>query len=186
MDDWCCLCKRNRKPADHFLLHCEVACALYNEIFRCIGMSQVMHRQVVDLFTCQRGTFGSIQFATVQKMVPAYLLWCLQRKRNYIGFEDYKRTVVKQSLFSLILFIFKQLRMSILVFLAFMTFLFFFLLLAMSFLLYTSYVPRLHFLLFNDFSITLKIKIKKEETSKNPLNFYSFQHHSPYNLKTLN
>jgi hypothetical protein len=61
---------------------------------------------------------------------------------------------VEQSLFSLILFIFKQLRMSILVFLAFMTFLIFFLLLAMSFLLYTSYVPRLRSSLFNDILIT--------------------------------
>jgi hypothetical protein len=49
---WCYLCKRNGESVDHLVLHCEVSCATWNEIFSRIGLSWVMPRRVVDLFAC--------------------------------------------------------------------------------------------------------------------------------------
>jgi hypothetical protein len=46
----CCLCKRNGQAVDQLLLHCKVACALWNAIFIHFGMSWVMPNQMVDLF----------------------------------------------------------------------------------------------------------------------------------------
>jgi hypothetical protein len=31
--DWCCMCKKNGEFVDHLLLHCEVACAIWNVFF---------------------------------------------------------------------------------------------------------------------------------------------------------
>jgi hypothetical protein len=31
--DYCCMGKRDRESVDHFLFHCEVACALWKAIF---------------------------------------------------------------------------------------------------------------------------------------------------------
>jgi hypothetical protein len=31
--DRCCMCKRNVDSVDHLLLHCEVACAIWNVVF---------------------------------------------------------------------------------------------------------------------------------------------------------
>jgi hypothetical protein len=39
-------------PVDHLLIHCEVACSLWNAIFSRFEMSWVMSNQVVDLFAC--------------------------------------------------------------------------------------------------------------------------------------
>jgi hypothetical protein len=35
----CCLCKLNGESVNHLLLHCEVACSLWNAIFRRFGLS---------------------------------------------------------------------------------------------------------------------------------------------------
>jgi hypothetical protein len=40
------------KMVDHLLLHCEVACVLWNAIFSHFSLSWAMPLQVVDLFTC--------------------------------------------------------------------------------------------------------------------------------------
>jgi hypothetical protein len=50
--DRCCLCKRDEESMDHFLLHCDVASALWNHIFTQFGMSRVMPKGVIDLFAC--------------------------------------------------------------------------------------------------------------------------------------
>jgi len=77
---------------DHFLLHCEVACALWNAIFTRFSLFWVMHRRVVDLFTCWC-TGGRSWSAVVWKMVSCCLLWCLWRERNDRLFEDKDRTI---------------------------------------------------------------------------------------------
>jgi hypothetical protein len=50
--DRCCMCKRNVEFVDHLLLHCEVACALWNAFFSHFGLSCVMPSSVVELFAC--------------------------------------------------------------------------------------------------------------------------------------
>jgi len=50
--DRCCMCKLNGESVDHLLLHCEVACALWNAIFSRFSLSWVMSLRVVDLFAC--------------------------------------------------------------------------------------------------------------------------------------
>jgi hypothetical protein len=44
----CCMCKRYGEFVDHLLLHCEVACALWNAIFNHFGLFWVMPPWVVD------------------------------------------------------------------------------------------------------------------------------------------
>jgi hypothetical protein len=51
MVDRCYMCKRNMESVDHFL-HCNVAYALWIVLFTCFGMSWVMPKKVIDLFTC--------------------------------------------------------------------------------------------------------------------------------------
>jgi hypothetical protein len=52
VSDRCCMCKLNGESVDHLLLHCEVACALWNAIFSRFSLSWVMPLRVVDLFAC--------------------------------------------------------------------------------------------------------------------------------------
>jgi hypothetical protein len=80
------------ESVDHLLLHCEVACALWNAIFSRFGLSWVMPLRVVDLFACW-WTGGRSRSAVVWKMVPSCLLWCLWRERNDRNFEDQERTL---------------------------------------------------------------------------------------------
>jgi len=49
---------------DHLLLHCEVASAIWIVFFSRFGLSWVMRRRVVDLYTCW-WTAGSFWSATV-------------------------------------------------------------------------------------------------------------------------
>lgn len=72
--DWFCMCKRSGKSVDHRLIHCEVASALWRVIFSCVGLTWVMPRRIVDLFTCWRGLFGSPLSVAIWKMVPSCLL----------------------------------------------------------------------------------------------------------------
>jgi hypothetical protein len=82
------------ESVDHLLLHCEVACALWNAFFRRFGLSWVMPSSVADLFACW-WTGGRSQSAAVWKMVPSCLLWCLWRERNDRSFEDRERSSVE-------------------------------------------------------------------------------------------
>jgi hypothetical protein len=79
--DRCSMCKKNGESVDHLLLHCEVACVLWNAIFSRFSPSWVMPHWVVDLFACWL-TGGRSWSAVVWKMVPCCLLWCLGRECN--------------------------------------------------------------------------------------------------------
>jgi hypothetical protein len=50
--DKCCMWKRNRESVDHFLLHCDVGCALWNAFFNRFRLSWVMPSSVADLYAC--------------------------------------------------------------------------------------------------------------------------------------
>jgi hypothetical protein len=50
--DRCYLCKRDGETVDHLLLHCDMASTLWNHVFSRFGMSWVMPRRVVNLFSC--------------------------------------------------------------------------------------------------------------------------------------
>ena len=52
------MCKKSGESADHLLLHCEVASALWNYIFTLFGLEWVMPRQILDLLTSWGGSFG--------------------------------------------------------------------------------------------------------------------------------
>jgi hypothetical protein len=80
---------------DHILLHCKIACALWNTIFNSIGLAWVMPSWVVDLFACLGAQGGRPQFVTVWKMMPSCLMWCHWRERNGWSFEDHERTLVE-------------------------------------------------------------------------------------------
>jgi len=43
--DRCCMCKKSVESVDHLLLHCEVACLLWNTIFSRFSLSWVMPRR---------------------------------------------------------------------------------------------------------------------------------------------
>ena len=88
----CCLCKLNGESVDHLLLHCEVACSLWNVRFSCFGLSWVMPNSVKDLFTCW-WTGGNSQIAIVWKMVSLCIMWCVGRERNDKSFKNLERTL---------------------------------------------------------------------------------------------
>ena len=75
----CCMYKKNWESVDHLLLHCEVACALWNILFNCFGLSWVIPSQIVDLFACW-WTICSTRSAAVRKIVSSCLLCCFWRE----------------------------------------------------------------------------------------------------------
>jgi len=85
--DRCCLCKRDGESVDHILLHCDVASALWNNIFSRFGISWVMPKSVLDLVACWWKS-GRSRSATTWKMVPICLFWCIWRERNLRCFEN--------------------------------------------------------------------------------------------------
>jgi hypothetical protein len=87
----CCICKKTKESVDHLLLHFDVAFALWNTIFSRFGMSWVMPRRVIDLLACL-WSLGRPMSATVWKMTPICLFWCLWRERNNRSFEDLEKT----------------------------------------------------------------------------------------------
>jgi hypothetical protein len=48
----CFLCKRDEESVNHILPHCDVASALWNNIFTRFGMSWDLPRRVINLFAC--------------------------------------------------------------------------------------------------------------------------------------
>jgi len=85
--DKCCLCKRDRESVDHLFLHCDVAYALWANIFNCFGKSWVMPRRLFDLFACWWKS-GRPRSAAIWKMVPICIFWCVWKERNLRCFED--------------------------------------------------------------------------------------------------
>jgi len=57
----CCMCKDSGESVNHLLLHCEMACALWNTIFSLVGLAWVMPSQVVDIFACWKGQCGRVR-----------------------------------------------------------------------------------------------------------------------------
>jgi len=90
--DRCYLCKRDGETVDHLLLHCDVASTLWNHVFSRFGMSWVMPRRVVDLFSCWWKA-GRSKSAAVWKMVPICILWCVWKERNTRCFEDLENSM---------------------------------------------------------------------------------------------
>jgi hypothetical protein len=66
---------------DHLLLYCDVASAMWYSIFSRFGLSWVMPRWVIDLLACLWSS-GRLRSATVWKMAPTCLFWCLWREEK--------------------------------------------------------------------------------------------------------
>lgn len=63
---------------------------LWNDFFARVGLSWVMPRRVVNFLANWRGLDGNLQMATLWKMVPIRLWWCLWMVKNERSFEDHK------------------------------------------------------------------------------------------------
>jgi hypothetical protein len=83
----CFMCKKDGESVDHLLLHCEVAHALWCNIFSRLGLSWVMPSSVLDLCACWCFS-GRTRSAVVWKMVPICIFWSIWRERNNRCFED--------------------------------------------------------------------------------------------------
>jgi hypothetical protein len=77
------VCKKSGESVDHFLLHCDMASALWNTFFSLVGLAWVMPCRVVDLSACWKGLYG--------RWSPLCVMWCLWRERNFRCFEDRER-----------------------------------------------------------------------------------------------
>jgi hypothetical protein len=85
--DRCCLCKRDGESLNHILPHCDVASALWNNIFSRFGISWVMPRRVLDLVACWWKSRRS-RTSTTWKMVSICIFWCIWKERNLRCFEN--------------------------------------------------------------------------------------------------
>jgi hypothetical protein len=83
----CYMCKKDGESVDHLLLHCEVAHALWCNIFSWLGLSWVMPSCVSDLCAC-RCSSGRTKSDVVWKMGPICYFWTLWRERNNRCFKD--------------------------------------------------------------------------------------------------
>jgi hypothetical protein len=86
------MCKRTGESVDHLLLHCDVVYTVWSAFFSCFELSRVMPRRVVDLLGCWWSS-GRPRSATVWKMVPMCLFWCLWKERNDRNFENRKKSL---------------------------------------------------------------------------------------------
>jgi hypothetical protein len=101
----CYMCKKDGESIDHLLLHCEVAHALWCNIFSRLGLSWVMPRCVSDLCACWCSS-GRTRSAVVWKMMPICIFWTLWRERNNRCFEDVESSmevIIASFLYSLYL-----------------------------------------------------------------------------------
>jgi hypothetical protein len=83
----CFMCKKTEESVDHLLFHCNVAFALWYSLFSRFGLSWAMLLWVIDLLACW-WSLGRSRSATVWKMAPTCVFWCLWRERNNRSFED--------------------------------------------------------------------------------------------------
>jgi hypothetical protein len=88
----CCLCKRDGETVDHLLVHCDVASTLWIHVFTRFGMSWVMPRRVINLFAAWWKS-GRPRSATVWKMVPICIFWCVWKEINLGCFEDQENSM---------------------------------------------------------------------------------------------
>jgi hypothetical protein len=71
----CFMCKKDGESVDHLLLHCEVAHALWCNIFSRLGLSWVMPSSVLDLCACWCSS-SRARSAVVWKIVPC-IFWSI-------------------------------------------------------------------------------------------------------------
>jgi hypothetical protein len=94
---WCCMCKRSGESINHLLLHCEVACTLWNVIFTLFDVKWVMNGRVLDLMACWKGQRGNKMVMKVWRMAPLCLMWTIWKERNARCFEDKELTMAELS-----------------------------------------------------------------------------------------
>jgi hypothetical protein len=81
------MCKKDGELVDHLLLHCELAHALWSDIFSWLGLFWVVPICVFDLCACWYSTRRT-RSVVVWKMVPICIFWTIWRERNIRHFED--------------------------------------------------------------------------------------------------
>ena len=97
--DWCYMCKCNGESVDHLFLHCLIAIDLWSMVLGLFGVSWVMPKLVGELLACWQGQFGHHRNGHIRITVLHCLMWCLQRERNNMCFEDTKRSIPDLKLF---------------------------------------------------------------------------------------
>jgi hypothetical protein len=95
--DWCSMSKRSGESVDHFLLHCDVARALWSVLFSLFDVTWVMNGRVIDLLACWKGQRGNKMVLEVWRMAPLCLMWTIWRERNFRYFEDKELTTAEIS-----------------------------------------------------------------------------------------
>jgi hypothetical protein len=75
-----------------YLLHCDVASAIWSVLFNRFGMSWVMPISVIDLYDCW-WLSGRPSSPVVWKRVSTCLFWCLWKEMNDKNFEDKERSM---------------------------------------------------------------------------------------------
>jgi hypothetical protein len=109
--DKCCMCKRKWEFIDNLLLHCKVACALWNVFFffftKIFRLSWVMPRREIDLYACW-WTVGSTRSVVAWKMVSLCLFGVYGGKLMIEVLSIVREHWKSLSLFSSILCIFGQ------------------------------------------------------------------------------
>jgi hypothetical protein len=101
----CYIGKKDGESVDHLLLHCEVAHALWCNIFSRLGLSWVMPSCVSDLCACWCSS-GRTRSVVVSKIVPICIFWTLWRERNNRCFKDVESSmevIIASFLYSLYL-----------------------------------------------------------------------------------
>ena len=90
--NWCCLCRGDEETADHLLLHCKFAHALWSEVFLMFGVQWVMPSTIVSLLFTWRNWLGNYT-SNVWNMVPMCLMWLVWKERNAQTFKDTERPI---------------------------------------------------------------------------------------------
>ena len=88
----CFMCKKDGESIDHLLLHCEVAHALWCNIFSQLGLSWITPRSVLDICACWCSS-SRTRSAVVWKMMPICIFWSIWRERNNRCFKDLKSSL---------------------------------------------------------------------------------------------
>jgi hypothetical protein len=90
---WCCMCKNGWETADHLLIHCEVAAALWGFVFQRFGIQWVLPDKVIDLLFGWFNGFGK-HSSDIWNLVPLCLMWSLWQERNSRIFEDKENSLL--------------------------------------------------------------------------------------------
>lgn len=72
----------------YLLLHCEIARAVWNDIFSRMDLAWVMLAIMGALLASWAPIGGPSQIQAMWKMFPICILWCIRRERNLHTFKD--------------------------------------------------------------------------------------------------